>query len=116
MSRVFLDMCLDTVTEESEHMFKNLKKQPVISRVVLACQIAWMPRGQFEAMIGHLEANAEGSLERVAYFQKVVSLARLCRNCGPFAVLFMQNGALVKNLRNAYGSSIVFWQMNQLGR
>lgn len=97
-------------------MFNNLKQRPIVSRVVLACQIALMPRGRFDAMINHLEANAQGGPERAAYFQEVVSLAKLCKACGPLAALFMKRARLVKSLSNAYESSLVFWQMTQLGR
>ncbi len=97
-------------------MFSNLKQQPIVSRVVLACQIALMPRGRFEAMINHLEANAQGGPERLAYFQAAISLAKLCRVRGPLAALCMKRARLVKTLSNAYVSSLVFWQMTQLGR
>ena len=97
-------------------MLNHLKQQPIVSRVVLACQIALMPSARFDAMINHLEANAKGGPERAAYFQEVVSLARLCRTRGPLATLFTKRAAVVKSLSNAYATSLVLWQMTQLGR
>jgi hypothetical protein len=97
-------------------MFKNLKKQPIVlwtRSVSLACQIALMPKGQFAAMLGHLEANALGGLERARYFQEVAALAKACRTRGPLA-LFMKRANLVKSLRNAYVSSLVFSQLERL--